>query len=93
MTQVQVKNAKEVAQKEEVKHKVGNYYLVEGSLYVLAATSYKEAMLVSLISGSRWRDGVEISSFSSITQEDFDEILGKDNEAIPVKSVSITYEI
>lgn len=88
MTKVQV--FREDSQNNKVVHKVGNYYLIDGGLCILAGVDVHAVQLISLDDGNRWRDPVVVDSVFDIRHEEFNKIcVGIDWEFVP--SVKISY--
>lgn len=84
----------EEQKKEEVVYKIGQYFLVEDFLCVLARVDTNLIALIGVDNGNRWTAPVE-SCGKNISQDEFYSCLadiGLDM-VTPVKSVNISYEL
>ena len=79
--------------KEDYLHKAGNYYLIEGDLYLLAQVDDYKVAFIGVYSGNRFRDPVTVKHPYKIKTEEL-EAAGLDMQhSEPLQSIEVKYNL
>lgn len=93
MTKLTIQQSNTEDNKPVVKHSVGQYYLIEEDVYILAQVGMSEVNLIGLESANRYTDPVFVKNVSNITPEEFNQLFQFDHDYTLLSSVDVTYSL
>jgi hypothetical protein len=68
--------------KNKVHHKRGNYYRIDGELYILSQANENNMTLVALDGGNRFYNPVHVEDSFNVTEDEFRKLGGSSYELI-----------
>lgn len=78
------------------KTQVGDVFVYNSHLYMICRCGYNEVILVALDDGNWWNDPHNVKEDMDITEDEFNEIIGRNNRASDFERISkikIQYEV